>query len=97
MTRILLPLALAMCLVAAAPASAGRIPVTEDRFDGTKRVISLAKENPSKRYKVTVAFADNRQRVIRWMRSGQTIRIEVGNRAHSLQIRCIPKKKKRRG
>ena len=95
MTRILVPLALALSLVAAAPASAGRIPVTEDRFEGTKRVISLARESPSKRYKVTVAFADNRRRVVRWMRSGQTIRIEVGNRPHSLQIRCIPKKKRR--
>jgi hypothetical protein len=94
MRRLVLPIALVISLLGATAAEAGRIPVTEDRIDGTKRVISLAAEKPSKRYRVTVVFMDNRQKVVRWMRSGRTIRIEVGDRAHSLQIRCIPKKKK---
>jgi hypothetical protein len=90
-----LAVSLVLFLSLAASASAGRVPVTEDRIEGTKRVISLAEEKPSKRYRVTVRFMDNRQRVVRWMRSGQTVRIEVGTRPHSLAIRCIPKKKKR--
>ena len=95
MRRALLPLAVVLSVAGAPAAQAGRIPVTEDRFEGTKRVISIAAERPSKRYRVTVVFTDDRQRVIRTMRSGQTIRIEVGNRGHSLVIRCIPKRKRR--
>lgn len=96
MRRFVAAAVLAVFLVPATGASAGRVPVTEDRLDGTKRVISLAAEKPRKRYRLRIVFADNRQKVVRWMHSGDTVRIEVGNRPHSLEIRCIPKKKKRR-
>lgn len=95
MIRLIAAASLACALAAAAPATAGVVPVTKDRFEGSKRVISLAKEKPPRRYRVRVWFADTGERVQRWMWSGQTIRITVGARPHSLEIRCVPKKARR--